>query len=73
MLSESGPEKLTYSGIAVYHPRLFAGCSPGRFSMVPILKAAMKEHIVTGECFRGEWNDVGTLERLESIRRGAQR
>jgi MurNAc alpha-1-phosphate uridylyltransferase len=59
-----GPIKFTYSGIAVYHPRLMNGCEPGKFSMVPILQRAMEDHIVTGEVFRGAWNDIGTMERL---------
>jgi MurNAc alpha-1-phosphate uridylyltransferase len=58
----------TFSGIAVYHPRLFEGCSAGKFSVVPLLRAAMRDHLVTGELFRGEWNDIGTVERLQGLR-----
>ena len=64
---QDGPRH-TFSGIAVYHPRLFAGCSPGKFSVVPLLRAAMRDHVVTGEVYGGDWNDVGTLERLEALR-----
>ena len=63
-----GERMLTFSGIAVYHPRLFRGCRPGKFSVVPLLRAAMDEHLVTGECHGGEWNDIGTLERLQQVR-----
>jgi MurNAc alpha-1-phosphate uridylyltransferase len=62
-----GEEKLTFSGIGVYHPRLFDGCEPGKFSVVPLLRSAMKNHLVTGEHYAGCWDDIGTLERLESI------
>jgi MurNAc alpha-1-phosphate uridylyltransferase len=65
---EDGPARLTFSGISVYHPRLFEGCSPGKFSVVPLLRAAMRDRIVTGELFTGTWNDIGTLERLEALR-----
>lgn len=58
----------TFSGIAVYHPRLFEACRPGRYSVVPLLRAATDEYIVTGEWHRGTWSDVGTLERLEQLR-----
>jgi MurNAc alpha-1-phosphate uridylyltransferase len=58
----------TFSGIAVYHPRLFAECEPGRFSVVPMLRAAADNRIVTGEWHRGAWSDVGTAERLEAVR-----
>ncbi|MDT8321622.1 MAG: nucleotidyltransferase family protein [Xanthomonadales bacterium] len=64
---EGGPRK-TFGGIAVYHPRLFSACSPGRFSIVPLLRSAMQNHLVTGELYEGEWSDVGTPERLESLK-----
>ena len=63
-LHPDGDPRLTYSGIAVYHPRLFEGCTAGRFSVVPLLLDAMREHIVTGEHYDGAWSDVGTPERL---------
>jgi MurNAc alpha-1-phosphate uridylyltransferase len=66
---EAGPDMHTFSGIAVYHPRLFAGCRPGKFSVVPLLRAAMRDHLVTGELYRGQWDDIGTTERLEALRR----
>lgn len=66
---EDGDRRHTFSGIAVYHPRLFAGCSPGRFSVVPLLRAAMRDRVVTGELYRGAWDDIGTVERLEALRR----
>jgi MurNAc alpha-1-phosphate uridylyltransferase len=64
---EEGEPRHTFSGIAVYHPRLFADCQPGKFSVVPLLRAAMRGHVVTGEVWEGQWNDVGTLERLEAL------
>ncbi len=66
-LHADGEPKLTYSGIAVYHPRLFEGCAPGRFSVVPLLLKVMRERIVTGERFDGAWSDVGTPERLAAL------
>jgi len=68
-MSKEGERKLTFSGIGVYNPRLFDGCKPGKFSVVPLLRSAMDQHLVTGEEFQGEWSDIGTPERLESIRR----
>lgn len=67
-IREDGPARQTFSGIGVYHPRLFDGCSPGKFSVVPLLRTAMREHLVTGELFTGAWDDIGTLERLETLR-----
>ena len=67
LLKNEGAPKLTFSGIGVYHSRLFAECSPGKFPLAPILVQAMEEHIVTGERFDGHWNDAGTRERLAEI------
>jgi MurNAc alpha-1-phosphate uridylyltransferase len=61
--------KSTFSGIGVYHPRLFSNCQPGKFSIVPLLRRAVENHLVSGELFNGRWDDIGTLERLESIKK----
>jgi MurNAc alpha-1-phosphate uridylyltransferase len=65
----AGEIRQTFSGIGVYHPRLFETCRPGKFSVVPLFRHAMENHLVTGELFEGSWNDIGTLERLEQARR----
>jgi MurNAc alpha-1-phosphate uridylyltransferase len=70
-IRESGDRKLTFSGMAVYNPRLFDGCRPGKFSVVPLVRSAMANHLVTGEEFQGGWNDIGTLERLDAARKGS--
>ena len=67
VIREEGPEKLTFSGIAVYHPRIFSACEPGRFSMVPLLLRAMNGQLVTGETWKGAWSDIGSRQRLEEI------
>ncbi|WP_122666905.1 N-acetylmuramate alpha-1-phosphate uridylyltransferase MurU [Pseudomonas viridiflava] len=59
--------RLTYSGIAILHPRLFAGCKDGAFKLAPLLRAAMDQGQVTGEHFEGRWVDVGTHERLAAV------
>ena len=59
--------RLTFSGIGVYHPRLFAGCRPGAFPLAPLLRAAMARGEVSGECHTGLWIDVGTPERLAAL------
>jgi MurNAc alpha-1-phosphate uridylyltransferase len=68
-IRSDGDSKLTFSGIGVYHPRLFERCEAGKFSVVPLLRSAMNNHLVTGEKYEGCWEDIGTLERLESISR----
>ncbi|MBD1585074.1 N-acetylmuramate alpha-1-phosphate uridylyltransferase MurU [Pseudomonas typographi] len=59
--------RLTYSGIAVLHPRLFEGCAPGAFKLAPLLRRAMAHGQVSGERFAGRWVDVGTHERLAEV------
>ena len=66
-LANTGDEMATFSGLAVYHPRLFDGCAPGRFSVVPLIRQAVDKHVVTGELYQGEWIDAGTIERLENL------
>ncbi|NQD95440.1 nucleotidyltransferase family protein, partial [Pseudomonas sp. CrR25] len=60
---------LTYSGIAVLSPALFAGCQPEAFKLAPLLRRAMADGLVSGERFAGRWVDVGTHERLAEVER----
>lgn len=65
----AGLDRLTYSGIAVLAPALFAGCRPGAFKLAPLLRQAMADGRVGGERFAGRWVDVGTHERLAEVER----
>ena len=58
----------TFSGISVYHPRFFDSAQEGRFSVVPLLFEAAKIQRLTGEIYRGNWHDIGSMERLEKLR-----
>ncbi len=66
-LQAEGEPKLTYSGIGVYHPDLFAGLEPGIRPLAPLLKNAMTTHQVSGEFYQGRWYDIGTPERLAEL------
>lgn len=65
----ANPE-LTFSGVAVYRPEFFAACSPGRFPLAPMLRAAADEGRLSGAVYTGLWEDVGTPARLEGLNRG---
>lgn len=61
-------QRLTFAGIAAYHPALFASLAshPGvKAPLLPLLLQAMARGSVSGQHFRGMWLDVGTPERLQ--------
>ena len=62
-------QPLTYSGIAMLHPDLFAGSADGKFPLAPLLDKAIDQGAITGERFDGPWTDVGTPERLAALER----
>lgn len=67
LVREDGAQRLTYSGIGVFDPAFFAGCSPGRFPLLPLLRRAIAAGRLTGERYDGQWSDIGTPERLASL------
>jgi MurNAc alpha-1-phosphate uridylyltransferase len=64
---ESDTERFTYSGVGLYRPELFEGCTPGKFPLAPLLKRAIAAGRLRGELHRGEWCDVGTPQRLSEL------
>lgn len=69
-VSAEGEAKLTFSGIGLYDPALFAGIVRGaKAPLAPLLRAAMAADAVGGELHEGRWTDVGTPERLAELER----
>jgi MurNAc alpha-1-phosphate uridylyltransferase len=64
---ESDHDRYTYSGIGVYSPEFFAGCTPGKFPLLPLLKRAIAARRLQGQVYRGDWSDIGTPERLAAL------
>ncbi len=63
-----GAEKLTFSGIGIYHKDLFKDLVFGApAKLAPILRVAMEENKVSGEKYIGPWHDVGTPQRLQEL------
>lgn len=63
-----GAEKLTFSGIGLYHRDLFKDVEldvPTK--LAPILRRAMADNRVSGEKYTGPWHDVGTPQRLQEL------
>lgn len=66
--ASSGVERLTFSGIGLYRPALFAGLEAGTpAKLAPLLRQAMAQGKVSGEFFGGRWEDVGTPSRLADL------
>ena len=66
-VQEQGGARWTYSGIGLYRPELFAGCSPGKFPLLPLLRRAIAGGRLHGQVFDGTWSDVGSVERLAAL------
>lgn len=65
-----GEPRLTYANIAVFHPALFRAIAPGtRLKLFPWAYQFVDERRVTGEHFRGDWDNVGTPAQLAALDR----
>jgi MurNAc alpha-1-phosphate uridylyltransferase len=67
-ITNQGEPRLTFSGIGVYRPELFDTVAAGTAAkLAPILREFAEQRRIGGELFRGDWTDVGTVERLEQL------
>ena len=57
-------QAVTFSGIGCYSSAFFLGCQPGKQPLKPLMVNAMRAGLLSGEHYLGEWEDVGTPERL---------
>jgi MurNAc alpha-1-phosphate uridylyltransferase len=61
-------ERLTFSGIGIYHKDLFKELEIGvPVKLAPLLRRAMEQNKVSGEKYIGPWHDVGTPQRLQEL------
>ena len=59
---------LTFAGIGIYQPALFAGMDPDtRQPLAPLLHRAIAQRGVIGWRHEGDWVDVGTPARLTAL------
>ena len=66
-ITDNGSSTLTYAGISVLSPGLFAGCTSGKFPLAPLLFAARDAGRLGGQRHDGYWLDVGTMGRLAEL------
>jgi len=67
-VTNQGDSMLTYSGIGIFTPEFFKDCSSGSAPLAPILRLAASQGRVTGSHYQGQWQDIGTPERLSDLR-----
>ncbi len=68
VVAEASGRRLTFSGIGVYAPALFAGVAHGsRCQLAALLKPQMAHRRVSGEHHAGLWMDIGTPQRLAAL------
>jgi MurNAc alpha-1-phosphate uridylyltransferase len=59
---------LTFSGIGVYRAALFDPVIAGsKHALAPLLRGQIALGHITGEHFRGKWDDIGTPQRLADL------
>lgn len=61
--------RYTYSGISLLSPEIFKSLKPvsKEFPLRDILRTAILASRVSGEVFAGDWCDVGTIERYNTL------
>jgi len=64
LIAEGEGIRHTYSGVGIYGAEFFAGCEPGKYPLLPLLRRAIAQRALSGELHAGRWFDVGTVERL---------
>lgn len=68
LVKQAADNRLTFSGIGVYHPDLFKSVQSGEAAkLAPLLISAMHQGLVSGQHHTGIWHDIGTPERLAQL------
>ncbi len=66
-LQEPHAEQLTFAGLSVLSPKLFANLEQGSRPLAPLLKQATQQSLVSGCKLKDAWVDVGTPQRLADL------
>lgn len=68
--SEASDDALTYAGVGIYTPAFFGAVAEqpvGKLALRPLLDTAIAQRALGGRHHTGEWEDVGTPERLAAL------
>ncbi len=65
-VSDAG-EAMTFTGISVLSPQLFHDFTDQEGPLAPLLRAAIARGQVSGEYYAGQWQDIGTPQRLQAL------
>ncbi len=70
-MAEKGQPSYTFSGVSILSPALVTSYSKCRevFPLREVFESAIAEKKITGEVYDGFWLDVGTPERLDTLRK----
>ena len=67
-LKHTGKPMLTFSGVGVYHPKLFVDIVKGQpAKLAPLLRKAIDNNAATAQYYQGVWHDIGTPQRLQEL------
>ncbi len=59
---------LTFAGISVINPVIFADSQAGFFPIAPLFQQAIVQQTATGQYYNGLWYDIGTPDRLALVK-----
>ncbi len=62
-------DRYTFSGISLLSPLLFKNQpADTALALAPLIREACEKKQVTGQVYNGDWQDIGTPQRLENLR-----
>ena len=68
VIANEGEPRHTFSGIGVYRPSMFDAVEAGQpAKLATLLREYAARGQIGGELYRGDWTDVGTVERLAAL------
>ena len=67
MLTATGQQSYTYSGIGIYTKAFFKHQTHNAFPLAPIIRQHIKQALISAEHYDGAWYDIGTIDRLQQL------